>query len=177
VSPALRPAHTASAAVLALALTTATTACSPVFVSRIGPPVPARDPGCELELLEEGQLPDRPYRDVGMVELDNCQDYRTPPCRTWLEEAACELGGNVIYPPQDPPPRNDFTAPLRFRLMVAAYVTALRPDPEKDIIFNAVRCDPPCEEDERCVGGSCKPAEDCDDLDTEAEEQPDRCVE
>ena len=177
MSPRPRRANSLGGACLATALALATAACSPVFVSRIGPPVPPRDPGCDLELLEEGQLPNRPYRDVGMVELDNCQDYRTPPCRTWLEEAACELGGHVIYPPEDPPPRNDFTAPLRFRLFVAAYVSALRPDPDSDIIFNAVRCDPPCADDERCVGGNCKPAEDCDEPDTAAEEQPDRCVE
>lgn len=152
-------------------------ACSPVFVAHIGPPVPPRDPGCDLELLEEGQLPDRPYRDVGLVELDNCQDFRTPPCRGWLEEAACELGGHVIYLPEDPPPRNDFTSPLRFRLLVAAYVSALRPDPESDIIFNAVKCDPPCAADEKCVGGECKPAEDCDEHGSDTEDQLEKCVE
>jgi len=178
MSPApSRTAPLAAAAPAALGLAVVIAACSPVFVSRIGPPVPPRDQGCDLELLEEGQLPDRPYRDVGMVELDNCQDYRTPPCRGWLEEAACELGGHVIYLPEDPPPRNDFTSPLRFRLMVAAYVSALRPDPDKDIIFGAVKCDPPCAEGERCEGGACKPDADCDDPDTDAEDPPDKCVE
>jgi hypothetical protein len=163
-------------AVLLIASAAASIACSPVFVARIGPPVPARDPGCDLELLEEGELPDRPYRDVGLVELENCQDYRTPPCRNWLEEAACELGGHVIYLPEDAPPRNDFTAPMRYRVLVAAYVSALRPEPD-DIVFTAVRCDPPCAEGERCVGGACEPAEDCDEPDTEAEDPPDKCVE
>lgn len=164
------------ATVLAAALAWLGCGCSPVFVSRIGPPVEPRDPGCELELLEEGQTPSRPYRDVGLVEVDNCQDYRFSPCRDWLEQAACELGGHVIYPPADPPPANDFTSPLRFRLLVAAYVSELRPDPESDIIFNAVRCDPPCADGERCVGGRCAPAEDCDEPAPDAG-QPDRCVE
>jgi hypothetical protein len=152
-------------------------ACSPVTVSHIGPAVPPRDPGCEIEVLEEGETPTRPYRDLGVVRLDNCQDYRTPPCRTWLTDAACELGGHVAYLPQDGRPQTDF-APLTFRMLVAAYIADLRPDPQSDVVLEALTCDPPCNPGEVCSGGSCRPAEDCAEAaEPDGGEPPDRCVE
>jgi hypothetical protein len=151
-------------------------ACSPVTISRIGPPVPPRDPGCDLEVLEEGEKPTRPYRDLGVVRLDNCQDYLTPPCRTWLAEAACELGGHVAYLPEDGRPQTDF-APLTFRVVVAAYIAELRPAAD-DVVLDALTCDPPCQAGEVCSGGICKPAEDCEEpVDAGVAEPPDRCVE
>ena len=80
---ARRPIPAAGAALTALLL-----ACSPASVSRIGPPVPPRPDDCEIEILDREEKPSRPYRDVGMVSLENCQDYRTPPCSEWLRRAA-----------------------------------------------------------------------------------------
>jgi hypothetical protein len=170
----VRPAAQAAlAAIVGLLI-----ACSPVKIARIGPSVPPRGEPCDVEVLEEGQVPDRPYRDVGGVELDNCQDYRVPPCRTWLVDAACELGGHVAYLPEGGKPQTDF-APLRFRLLVAAYVADLRPDPETDIVLKALTCDPPCTAGQVCSGGTCKPADaGCDEAPpSDTDEPPDRCVE
>jgi hypothetical protein len=163
---------------VALAAAWLMVACSPVTISRIGPPVSPRDPDCDLEVLEEGETPSRPYRDLGVVRLDNCQDYRTPPCRTWLAEAACELGGHVAYLAEDGRPQTDF-APLTFRVLVAAYIADMRPDPDSDVVLQALTCDPPCQAGEVCSGGSCLPADEgCDEPgETDGGEAPDRCVE
>jgi hypothetical protein len=136
--------------------------CSPAVISRIGPAVPARGESCGIELLEPGELPQRPYRDVGVVSLENCQDYRDPPCRGWLTEAACELGGQVAYVP-DETLRDGFGA-MTCTVTVAAYVADLRPDPENDPVLGAERRElvPDCDSVE--IAGSNEPL-------------PQRCVE
>jgi hypothetical protein len=113
-------------------------ACSPAAIVHIGPPVPARPTGCGIEVLGEG-TPSRPYRDVGLVELSNCEDYREPPCRQWLEDAACELGGQVAYLPSEGRTRSGM-GPVTFRVMVAAYLSELRPDPESSPVDRALSC-------------------------------------
>ena len=99
--------------------------CFSATVSRIGPPVPPRNPDCDIEVLAPGQRPSRPYRDVGMVTLENCQDYMTPPCLGRLEKAACGLGGAVAYFDEDQKPAADIVAPMTYRVLVAAYVADL----------------------------------------------------
>ncbi len=115
--------------------------CSPVSISRIGPPLVSRGEGCEVQILEKDDLPNRPYRDVGMVTLDNCQDHRVPLCSNWLKKAVCELGGSFAYPVQETGtgdaadyfPNDDLTAAgahmMTVRMMVGAYVVDLVTDP------------------------------------------------
>ena len=57
--------------------------------------------------MPPGQTPTRPYRDIGVVYLTNCQEYTTGPCRTWLVDGVCELGGNVAYLLDPAPPNNE----------------------------------------------------------------------
>ncbi|MDD5308611.1 MAG: hypothetical protein PHU25_14935 [Deltaproteobacteria bacterium] len=113
-------------------------ACSPAAIVHIGPPLPARPSGCGVEVLKDG-TPSRPYRDVGLVELSNCQDYRVPPCRLWLEDAACELGGQVAYLPSEGRTQSGM-GPVTFRVMVAAYLFELRPDPDANPVDKALSC-------------------------------------
>jgi hypothetical protein len=103
-------------------------ACSPVTVSRIGPDVSPRPAGCAVEVLEPGQVPSRPYRAVGVVALENCQDYRTEPCRGWLADAACGLGGHAAYVDEGGRPDSGIVGPMIFRVTVAAYVFDLPDD-------------------------------------------------
>jgi hypothetical protein len=99
-------------------------ACSPVTVSRIGPDVPPRPAGCFVEVLDPGRVPDRPHRAVGVVALENCQDYRTEPCRGWLVDATCGLGGHVAWIDEGGRPDSGL-GPMIFRVTVAAYVSDL----------------------------------------------------
>ena len=117
--------------------------CSPVSITRIGPPLIPRGEDCEVQIFEEGDLPNRPYRDVGMVTLDNCQDHRVPPCAKWLRKAVCEVGGSFAYPAQgagtdaaDYFPDDGLTASgahmMTVRMMVGAFVVDLVPGPPLD---------------------------------------------
>jgi hypothetical protein len=99
-------------------------ACTPVTVSRIGPDVPPRPAGCDVEILDPGRVPDRPHRAVGVVALENCQDYRTEPCRGWLADAACGLGGHVAWIDDSGRPDSGL-GPMVFRVTVGAYVLDL----------------------------------------------------
>jgi len=153
--------------------------CSPATISRIGPPIPPRAKGCDVQILEKGEKPSRPYRDVGMVTLENCQDYRTPPCKRWLEDAACELGGSVAYEDENQRPQGDIVAPMTYRVLVAAYVADLAPG-ANDPVMSSRPCIPPCLEGERCVAGRCVRGEgpDCDEPEAGGEEvSVDKCVE
>ncbi|MCP4603104.1 MAG: hypothetical protein GY847_21750 [Proteobacteria bacterium] len=136
-------------------------ACSPASISRIGPSVPPRQANCEIESLKKGEKPSRPYRDVGMVALENCQDYLTLPCSEWLRKAACELGGQVAYILEGGFPSNQF-GPVTFKVMVAAYVADLRYNLDNDPIYRSRTCSPPCIGDEKCVDGACRPASEAD---------------
>ncbi len=162
-----------------LIIAIALSACSPAKLSRIGPKMPARPDGCEVEILEEGVLPGRPYRDIGSVALENCQDYRVPPCSRWLADAVCELGGQIAYLPENDRPTSHL-GPVTFQLMVATYVSELRPDGENDPFLKSL-CDPPCQSGEVCRQGECKPADgaDCEPPEPapKQEQSPDRCVE
>lgn len=122
--------------------------CSPVSVSRIGPPVDPRSADCEIEVLEEGTLPTRPHRDVGMVSLENCQDFRVNPCKKWLVEAACSLGGHFAYRTEDQNLRDGrpdmYAGPITYRVVVGAYIADLVPDADKDPVLNSQQSD--CDE-------------------------------
>ncbi|MFO8072446.1 MAG: hypothetical protein R6V85_11285 [Polyangia bacterium] len=150
-------------AALLAALALLAAGCSPAVISRIGPPVPSRGESCGIEVLEPGEVPQRPYRDVGVVSLENCQDYRDPPCRGWLTEAACELGGHVTYVPDETPRDGGFGA-MTCTVTVAAYVADLRPEPENDPVLGAER-------------GELIPG--CDSFENEGSDEPlpQRCVE
>jgi hypothetical protein len=133
-------------------------ACSPVNVARIGPQLPPRAGDCTIEILDRGATPQRPYRDVGLVTIENCQDYRTAPCRAWLEEAVCGLGGQVAYVSEERRPDSGLTPPMRVQVLAAVYVSDLRPDPETDPVLGSRGCDPECGAGSSCEGGECKPA-------------------
>ena len=132
-------------------------ACAPLRVTHIGPPLPAREAKCAVEILDRGEVPKRPYRDVGLVTIENCQDYRTAPCRGWLEEAVCELGGQVAYVSEERRP-DPGLSPMRVQALAAVYISDLRPDPETDPVLGSRVCDPPCGEGSACVDGECAPA-------------------
>ena len=123
--------------------------CSPVSITRIGPPLIPRGEDCEVQIFEEDNLPNRPYRDVGMVTLDNCQDHRVPLCSNWLRKAVCEIGGTFAYPVRragtdaaDYFPNDALTASgahmMTVRMMVGAYVA--------DLIHGPLLDEPDCEE-------------------------------
>jgi hypothetical protein len=131
----------------ALIVSLAVAACSPAAVTRIGPPLAPRQNDCAVEVLEDGSAPTRPYRDVGMVTLQNCQDPLTLPCRRWLEEAVCGLGGTVAYLPEHQRPRADLPAPMTFAVMAAVYVADLFPSAETDAVLGSRAGEQDCEED------------------------------
>ncbi len=125
-------------------------ACGPAQISRIGPSVPPREQNCEVEVLEPGETPFHAHRDIGMVSLQNCQQYHVNPCRKWLVDAVCEMGGQVAYLPNPEPPRNDFD-PVNFRVLVAVY-TIGGPRAEEDPPANT--CKEPAPDEtapERCM--------------------------
>jgi hypothetical protein len=133
-------------------------ACAPVTVARIGPLLAPRTGDCAVEVLDRGEVPKRPYRDVGLVTVESCQDYRTPPCRGWIEEAVCGLGGQVAYVSEDRRP-DPGLAPMRAQVLAAVYISDLRPAPD-DPVLASRRCDPPCGAGAACVDGECRPAGD-----------------
>jgi hypothetical protein len=104
-------------------------ACSPATISRIGPTLTPREPDCDVEVLPPGEKPTNAHRDIGMVSLQNCQEYHVNPCRKWLTDAVCQMGGHVAYLPDPIPPRNEFDA-VNYRVMVAVYVISGPPDDE-----------------------------------------------
>jgi hypothetical protein len=160
-------------------------ACAPITVSRIGPELAPREDKCAVEVLDRGEAPARPYRNVGLVAVESCEDYRTPPCRGWIEEAACELGGQIAYVDASARPEAPGISPMRAQVLVAVYVADLRPDPETDPVLRSRTCDPPCGAGMRCVNRECvtAAASDCPaaELKTpgkaEAAEAPEKCLE
>jgi hypothetical protein len=140
-------------------------ACSPVTISRIGPDLPRRPPGCAIEILDPGRVPDRPHRVAGVVALDNCQDYRAEPCRGWLEDAACELGGHVAWVEDGGRPDSG-VSPMLVRVTVAAWVSELvaggRDDPFAAEMRRRGAPEPDCGDDAGTEPGG---------------EAPERCVE
>jgi hypothetical protein len=80
-----------------------------------------------VEVLAPGESPDRPHVDIGVVALSNCQEYTSRPCRTWLEKAVCELGGEVAYLPDPKPPQNEIDA-VNYRIIVAVFAGGEPPD-------------------------------------------------
>jgi hypothetical protein len=157
-----------------LLLWSAGVSCSPVSISRMGPAVTPRPSDCEIDVLAEGALPSRPYRDLGVVALKNCQDYKSGLCLRWLTEAACQLGGQVAYLPKEGGPVVDSQPVLTeqggalvtsdsvtYRILIAAYVADLNYHLADDPVYKAMVCDPHCKEGETCSDGKCKPSEDC----------------
>lgn len=134
--------------------------CSAASVSRIGPTLSPRSPDCDVEILEAGTKPTRPYRDVGVVSLKNCQDYRTRPCRDWLAEAVCRLGGHVAYVDEGSNrigqfgPANQQTT-VTYRVMAAAYASEIYGPLGDDPIYRSRTCEPPCGKGKACVDGEC----------------------
>lgn len=124
-------------------------------------------------MLEPGQKPTRPYRDVGVVSLSHCQDYRIAPCREWLRRAACRLGGRVAYlddykRPTDPD--DGVVNPVTFHVLVATYIADLYPNMSDDPIYRARACNPPCASGMRCKDGTCESSENNCDAGTETPE-------
>jgi hypothetical protein len=160
-------------------------ACAPFTVSRIGPQLAPREEKCAIEVLERGETPQRPYRDIGLVTVETCEDYRTPPCRAWIEEEACKLGGQIAYVEESSRPDAPSVAPLRARVLIAAYVSDLRPDPETDPVLRSRTCEPACGAGMRCVNRECVPASDADCAaeelktpeKTEAKKPSEKCLE
>lgn len=160
--------------------------CTPYATSQIGPAVPSRTADCEISILEPGNAPSRPYRDVGVVTLEHCQDYRIAPCREWLREAACRLGGQVAYVddykrPGDP--NDNVPNVITFRVLVAAYIADLYERTGEDPTRSANRCDPPCPSGRRCLAGRCiADDENCDKKTTDSpggdeKESAQKCLE
>jgi len=133
-----------------LCLLLAAAACSPVTISRIGPAAPPRPAGCAVEVRDPGREPERPYRRVGIVILEQCQDYRAAPCRNWLVDAACELGGHVAWLEESGRPDSGVSS-MVFRVTVAAHVLDLPADGGGDPFEREMRRRrppaPDCEED------------------------------
>ncbi len=156
------------------------TACSPAKIVRMGPEISPRSANCEVEVLKKGEVPPRPYRDIGLVELKNCEDYMRLPCRKWLTQAACKLGGQVAYLPDQGGPvldsstllrsqgRHVIDGPVTYRIIIAAYVADLDYDVDTDPVVNSRICKPRCKENEACVNGTCKRSEDCEEKKGEA---------
>lgn len=156
-------------------------ACSPVTISRIGQQQQPRTSGCEIEVLKKGEKPSRPYKDVGVVALENCYDYTTPPCLGWLENAACELGGHVAYMTEERREPSPFD-PVVYRVMVAAYLSEMEPHHSVDRELRSRMCNPECEEGEICRDGQCivSSGTDCDrsvSARSQDEQASDRCYE
>ncbi len=135
--------------------------CAPVAISHIGPNMSSRPKDCDVEILAPGEEPARPYRDVGMVSLKNCQDYQTLPCREWLRKAACEIGGQVAYFTERGRTNEQF-GPVTYKVLVGVYVADLRYDPKTDPLYRSRFCDPACGDHEKCVEGECRPKGDSD---------------
>lgn len=105
--------------------------CSPATSTRIGPPVPPKQEGCSIDILDVGAVPDKPYRDVGVVHLKNCQSYKSGPCREWLIKEACKLGGDVAYNEvnnmNDGRPDNTAGA-ITYQITIGTYIKNLNTD-------------------------------------------------
>ena len=119
-------------------------------ISRIGPTLPPREPDCEVEVLDPGKTPFHAHRDIGMVSLQNCQEYHVNPCRQWLIDAVCQMGGQVAYLSDPEPPRNDFD-PVNFRVMVAVYVIGGPAGAAGGPVEGCEEPDPEASEMERCL--------------------------
>ncbi len=139
------------------------TSCSPSVVSRIGPPKPPKSADCAIEFVEgESQLTG-PYRDIGMISLKGCQDPTRSPCSTWMRRAACELGGDAVYPVDEPPLGEERGGAVTVRVMVVSYVASLGPAAHDDVVARSKPCDPPCPEGQSCLYGQCRPSSRCED--------------
>jgi hypothetical protein len=106
---------------LSLFVTALLGGCSPVSISRIGPAQPNRGKGCDVDVIPPGEAPPHPYRDIGVVHLTNCQEYTTGPCRRWLVDGVCTLGGNVAYLLDPKPSENEFDA-VNYRITAGIYI-------------------------------------------------------
>lgn len=148
-------------------------ACSTTSVTRIGPAHPPRGPHCEIEVLEPGQNPTRPYLDVGMVTLENCQDYRTRPCQDRLVREACQLGGHVAYV-QAPSNAEPELGQMRFRVMIGAYAGQWLGDPNDPLRLSRT-CEPACSPEQICHNRTCIDAADLQPCEEGPQES--RCVE
>jgi hypothetical protein len=103
--------------------------------------------------LPPGEVPNRPWVDIGAVFLENCQEYHVGLCRKWLTQRACELGGEVAYLPNPTPPKNEINN-VNYRVLVAVYAVEAQqpisgagcaePKPETDsdtsVDENEMRC-------------------------------------
>jgi len=129
--------------------------------------VAEKSESCDVLVLAPGKTPDRPYRDVGVVELQHCPDYEESPCRKWLIKAACSLGGDVAYFAEPVRPEYEYNA-ITYRVTVAAYVALLR---QEELRQEELRQEEPQK-------ASDKPAGCAREVDTEEKEPPvqERCM-
>jgi hypothetical protein len=131
-------------------ITAALAACSPVSISHIGPALPSRGKGCEVVVFPPGEEPPRPYRDIGVVHLTNCQEYTWGPCKQWLIDGVCELGGNLAYLPDPVPPKNEFDA-VNYHVTAGVYINASSAETTEDVTCEAPPPDETAPEMGRCV--------------------------
>lgn len=135
--------------------------CAPAVVSRIGSPLPPKPEGCSLDYVEEASQLSGPYRDIGMISLKNCQDPQRAPCSVWMRRAACELGGDAVYPVDEPVLGEERGGDVTVRVMVVSYAGSLGPSARDDAVARSRPCDPPCPAGQSCLYGQCRPARGC----------------
>lgn len=119
--------------------------CTHISTTRIGPPLDPKPQDCEIEILAPGNAPLRPYRDVAVISLRNCQEYQSGPCKMQLTKEACSLGGDVAYV-QSYDISNDgrpdsLAGDVTHKLVIATYIASLRPAKD-DPVLNATPAAP-----------------------------------
>ncbi len=120
-------------------LTIFTVSCAPYTITQTGPALDPKSENCDITVLSPGKTPDKPFRDIGMVSLKNCQDYQSGLCLKYLKKAACGLGGSVAYAPKDlmRDGRDDNIAgQITVSVTIATYVSML-PIKTNDPVLNA----------------------------------------
>ena len=80
--------------VAALALAALAGACADIDVRRIGPARPARPPGCNVEIIADGQ-PGYEFADVAFANV-SCARTRER-CLAELRKQACVVGADAVY--------------------------------------------------------------------------------
>ncbi len=121
------------------------TSCVPASISRIGPLRPPRKTSCEIEVLAPSLKPSRPWVDIGVVLVQNCQEYHVGLCRKWIVQKACELGGEIAYLPNPKSPQNEKRDNINYRVLVAVYAStnAKVTDPPSVVLKSMEGCTEP----------------------------------
>lgn len=144
--------------------------CAPAVVSRIGSPLPPKPEDCSVDYVDEEAQLSGPYRDIGMISLKNCQDPQRSPCSAWMRRAACELGGDAVYPVDEPALGEERGGDVTIRVMVVSYAGSLGPSATGDAVARSKPCYPPCPDGQSCLYGQCRPASGCVESSSDDEE-------